>query len=380
MKKLISSLSAVLVCFSLSAVDISGTIPSNALTRSFVLHANGATISNNLPVVIALHGDGGSGASFKNGTDFDATADANGFLAVYPSATNLLGTGIWNKQIDNDYAGEPDDVLFISDLIDYLCETYHINASKVYVTGHSGGAFMAYHLAVQLNNKIAAFAPVAGSMYDAGKGVFLNDYLSGGNFVKVPICHIHGDSDPVVGYPDGDFTPIDYQEWPLTGFTPVTCGSLTYSNAAVTTIVAGAQKIPFCDNSATSKEIFLVRLIGKGHEWPNVAGFDVEQYIWNFFSAHQLNAVPSCALSGITENSLTELKISPNPTIGQLSFETLSTEIEYEIVSSNGSVLRKETISTNMVDISISELDRGVYFLRVKNQNGQYRISKIVKI
>jgi poly(3-hydroxybutyrate) depolymerase len=379
MKKLVCLCLTVLLTSTIFGIDVTGSLMSNSVSRNFVLHANGASISTDLPMVIALHGDGGSGPGFKSGTNFDAAADANNFMVVYPSATSSLGSGIWNKQIDGNYTGEPNDVLFISDLIDYMCETYQINANKVYVTGHSGGAFMAYHLAVQLNTKIAAFAPVAGSMYDAAGGTFLNNYLVGASFVKVPICHIHGDADNVVGYPDTDFVPVDYQEWPLTAFSPFTCGSLTYENTTTTTVSPGVERINFCTNGASSKEIFLVRLIGKGHSWPNVAGFNVEEYIWNFFNTHQLSLTTTCSQAGGRESDFDSFEVFPNPIVDELRFNTKQNETEFEIVNLAGQVIRKKAINTETVLIDLKEVPNGIYLIRIKNQTGEYRFARFVK-
>ena len=360
--------------------DFTGTIPSDGITRNFMLHTAGTSVQNNLPVVIILHGDGGSGQGMKNGTAFDAAADVNNFMAVYPSSTNQLGNGIWNKQIDGNYAGEPNDVLFISDLIDHLCQTYHINPNKVYVTGHSGGGFMAYHLAVALNIKIAAFAPVAGSMYDANGGTFLSNYLSGGSFVKVPICHIHGDDDGVVSYPDSDEVPVDYQEWPLTGFSPVTCGNTTYDNATITTIVTGVQRIPFCENGANSKEVVLIRLLGKGHEWPNVANFNVEQFIWDFCNAYQLNTGVSCAFSNLEEsNASIKLNLFPNPTSSLLNVELFSEEMEIQLIDLTGNVLLVNNGKTGINKIDVSQFESAIYLLKVSDNKGNVIIRRFHK-
>ena len=208
----------------------------------------------------------------------------------------------------------------------------------------------------------------------------MNNYLIGSSFVKAPICHIHGDEDNVVGYPDNDFTPVDYQEWPLTGFSPVTCGNLTYNHTQVTTLVAGIHKIPFCTNSVSSKEVFLVRLIGKGHQWPNVAGFNAEQFIWDFFSLHQLSNVANCQISGIDEKITDRLLIYPNPTNDELNFDVLENEIEFEIFDSKGNLLITKKIMDKKVNMSISHLEIGIYFLRIRNSTGAHRMTRIVKM
>lgn len=300
MKKFCMMVWALWTGVSAFAIDVNGTINSNGISRSFALHAPGTAVAEDLPVIFVLHGDGGTGAGIKGYSGFDAVADAEGFIAVYPNSTNSLGTGIWNKSVDGNYQGEPDDVLFISDLIDYLCTTYAINRKKVYVTGHSGGAFMAYHLAVRLNTKIAAIAPVAGNIYGDDNGTYLTGYFASPQFVKIPICHIHGDADNTVDYPDPNHQPDAWSEWPLTAFSYPTCGNNTYTQANVTDVVGGVKKIPFCMAGGTSKEISLIRIVGGGHGWPSVTGFNAAQYIWDFCDAYELAGAGDCGSSSST--------------------------------------------------------------------------------
>ncbi|ODS73990.1 MAG: hypothetical protein ABS46_19790 [Cytophagaceae bacterium SCN 52-12] len=139
-----------------SAIDISATLPTASGTRSYIIHAPGSSVAQNLPVLFVLHGDGGTGASIKSYSGFDALADTEQFMVVYPSAQS----GSWSRA-----KGELKDVEFISALIDYLCQAYQVNTAEIYVTGHSAGGYMAYNLGMPIPGKIAAIAPVAGNMY-----------------------------------------------------------------------------------------------------------------------------------------------------------------------------------------------------------------------
>ncbi|MDR0792351.1 MAG: T9SS type A sorting domain-containing protein, partial [Chitinophagaceae bacterium] len=119
-------------------------------------------------------------------------------------------------------------------------------------------------------------------------------YPQSANFATIPVLHIHGDKDPGsdnggADYPDPDFTP-NY-EWPLSYFSEFTCGAETYNTASESWVTQGAttftnqiQKIPFCTGDVP---ITLIRIVGGGHNWPNVPNFNTAQYIWDFFNNNQ---------------------------------------------------------------------------------------------
>jgi polyhydroxybutyrate depolymerase len=61
-----------------------------------------------------------------------------------------------------------DDVAFLDALLDDLAGAYRVDPRRVFATGMSNGAMMAYRLASELSERIAAVAPVAGTMATEG--------------------------------------------------------------------------------------------------------------------------------------------------------------------------------------------------------------------
>ena len=57
-----------------------------------------------------------------------------------------------------------DDVGFFTILIENLSQEFTIDPHRIFVTGISNGAMMSYRLAIEISEKIAAIAPVAGAM------------------------------------------------------------------------------------------------------------------------------------------------------------------------------------------------------------------------
>ncbi|GAA4435064.1 hypothetical protein GCM10023091_10900 [Ravibacter arvi] len=270
------------VSYPASAVDISATLPTSAGDRSYLIHAPGTYVSRNLPVVFVLHGDGGTGALIKSYSGFDHLADSEQFMAVYPTAQG----GSWSRA-----KGDLKDIYFIASLLDYLCQVYQVNTAKVYVTGHSAGGFMAYNLGMSLPGRIAAIAPVAGNMY-AVNGYNWNDFFSSPAFRSIPVLHIHGDADGTVAYPDPNHMPDPWGEWPLSSLAYYTCGQDTYGLSQQELTPSGSvKKLVFCNAPA---ELSLVRIVGGGHGWPDVADWEVTGAIWDFFKNRATDGTAPC--------------------------------------------------------------------------------------
>ena len=85
-------------------------------------------------------------------------------------------------------ANVSDDVKFVSALLDDLSTVCNVDAKRVYATGISNGGMMCYRLAAELSGRIAAIAPVSGTIaIDEVKPKR-----------SVPIMHFHGTADRVV--------------------------------------------------------------------------------------------------------------------------------------------------------------------------------------
>jgi polyhydroxybutyrate depolymerase len=136
--------------------------------RTAVLHQPARGPSGPLPLVIALHGLGGTGESFRGYARLDAAADRDGFVVAYPDA--IEGSWSYGRPIVRPMPvinGETvDDIGFIRLLIDDLVSRGIADPARVYVTGISRGGLMAFTLACALADRIAAAAPLITGMTD----------------------------------------------------------------------------------------------------------------------------------------------------------------------------------------------------------------------
>lgn len=115
------------------------------------------------PLVVCMHGRGGTAESFISLADMSRVAEERDFILVYPEAgvyqqrpgtlRNLL---LWN----GEYKGEKvDDVKFVLSVIDQVKARYSTDSGRVYACGQSSGGMMTSLLAQKAPRVFAAVAP-----------------------------------------------------------------------------------------------------------------------------------------------------------------------------------------------------------------------------
>ncbi|GAA2434678.1 PHB depolymerase family esterase [Actinomadura vinacea] len=114
------------------------------------------------PLVLALHGGLANMRQMRTLTGYDAIADDKGFLVAYPDG--FMTT--WNAGdcCGPAKVGKIDDVGFLSRLIDKLTGAGLADPRRVYVTGFSNGAGMAYRMACERPGKVAGIGVVEGAL------------------------------------------------------------------------------------------------------------------------------------------------------------------------------------------------------------------------
>jgi len=179
-----------------TSVDAANPIdPAVALgetRRSYRVHVPaGYQADRAIPVVLALHGYGGTNADMESYTGFSTLADQDGFIAVYPQGiSGYDGQPSWASVGRGDYG--VDDVRFVSDMLDALEGGLCVDTRRIFATGFSRGGAMVGRLACRLSDRIAAFAPVSGNFYEPDEGCHPHRPL--------PILEIHGTADSIVSY------------------------------------------------------------------------------------------------------------------------------------------------------------------------------------
>ena len=241
--------------------------------RSYVLHVPPRP-AEPAPLLLAFHGGGGNGPGFQRYAGLDPLADRDGWLVAYPNGTNRVFDErllTWNAGGCCGYAQDEhvDDVGFALALVeDVARRAPGLDRARVYATGHSNGAMMAYRLAAEASERIAAIAPVAGAM---SLDVFAPRR-------PVPVLHIHSVDDPRALYAGGvtetagreiRHRPVEAElaRWRERDACPRAVTELEKRSRPAGKAVHTATLLAW-EPCADGTEVRLWKLTGGGHGWP----------------------------------------------------------------------------------------------------------------
>jgi len=147
------------------------------------------TDAANPPVVMFLHGAGGTGAQVMKNKKLVNSLVSRGYAVLAPTAQRKFGQGagyVWNF-----YPGWEgrDENKFLDDVATDAARRFGLNRDRVLLAGFSAGAFMVNYLACDAPGTFAAYAPVAGGFWDP-----LPETCAG----PIKLLQTHGWSDKTV--------------------------------------------------------------------------------------------------------------------------------------------------------------------------------------
>jgi polyhydroxybutyrate depolymerase len=175
------------------------TIQVDVDKRPFALHIPASYHKGtSVPLVILLHGYTASGDGQEQYMKFTPESDKRGFLYAYPDGTiDPMNNRFWNATdaCCDLYGSKVDDSTYIADIIKGLERDYSVDSSRVYLVGHSNGAFMNYRMACDHADLITAIAPLNGAMWlDTSKCKPAN---------PVSVLDIRSTADETINYAGG---------------------------------------------------------------------------------------------------------------------------------------------------------------------------------
>jgi polyhydroxybutyrate depolymerase len=277
-----------LVPSAVPAGSSSGSMVSGSRARTYRLYVPpGLPAGRPTPLVVFLHGGFGDGTQAESAYGWDAAADTNGFIVVYPDGVSKA----WNG---GTCCGVPqregiDDVGFIENLVAELEAELPIDPARVFATGISNGGIMAYRLACE-TSLFAAIGPDSATELVDCQAARPTSVIAihGLDDSRVPF---NGGLGSGVGHVDGPAVPSVIAGWrAIDG-----CGEPTTTiDGPVTTATA---------DCPSGRAVELITIAGAGHQWPGArpmnplvaalldldqpsTALDATAVIWSFFAAH----------------------------------------------------------------------------------------------
>lgn len=307
------------ICFALLIIAGTATASENGLKhetfrqsdgtkRSYYLHLpDEFDAQKHYPLVMILHGGGkGDGEDAAKHLGFDAVADKEGFVALYPNGIHTQ----WNDGRGTSVRGtDPsgiDDVAYLSELIRHISEHYGTDPHNVFVTGASNGGMMTLRLGCEIAPQLAAIAPVIANIPKNIIGTCRPGK-------PLPILLMNGTNDPLMPWSGGFVTsPIGKNKkagevisteetiafWRRTD----RCTSLAKTRPLPDRSTKDRSRVEVTryGECADDAEVLLYRVIGGGHHIPGTdvrelrrflgnknMDFRASEAIWDFFASHR---------------------------------------------------------------------------------------------
>jgi polyhydroxybutyrate depolymerase len=269
--------------------------------RSYLVHVPpGYDPKKPTPVVLAFHGAFMNGMSMASFSGLSKKADQAGFIVVYPNGLGFAEAFLFfNAWATPGGPGKdpPDDVAFTGKLLDDLETVCNVDPKRIFATGMSNGGMMSNRLGAELSNRIAAIAPVSGTL--------AIDQIHPTR--PVPVIMFHGTADTIVPF-DGrkdagprspKFKGVEdtVKAWvKADGCDPqpttTTLPDVAHDGTIVKRQVYGGGK--------SGAEVVLYSIEGAGHTWPgrqppaaflgkSTADISANDLMWDFFQKHPMN-------------------------------------------------------------------------------------------
>jgi polyhydroxybutyrate depolymerase len=256
----------------------SNTIMSGGKMRTYLLRVPPSyDPTKPTSLVLAFHGLSDKVADFVKYIDIESEADRHNVIMIAPQGLGVIPG--WNA---GQCCGEPqlfkiDDVGLARDLIDSARRDLCIDDKRIFAMGFSNGGMFVHRLACELAGTIAAVGPVSGGLVSP----------TCQPAQPISLLHMHGTSDPTVGYHGGGADPF-FPDIPMVIATWANRDSCyatphqTYQNGAVTCIAY--------DGCAAQTLVSLCTIDKGVHAWPGSSNgtpdIKATPTILDFFAQH----------------------------------------------------------------------------------------------
>ncbi|MGC3953693.1 MAG: PHB depolymerase family esterase [Propionicimonas sp.] len=253
-----------------AAQNLSYEFSLDGLDRSYAVHLPPGRTDEPRPVLLALHGGGGSAAQLASSSGLDQVADQRGFLVVYGQGTSWgkAELPVWNaggccgRAVDAEQA--VDDVGYVREVLRRVTADFAVDPQRVFVTGMSNGAMLAERLACEAADLFAGAASVSGVLQMARCEPSR----------PVALLLIHGTDDAAVPYRGGTgtgFSRVEAMptEQDLAGWAARNgCAGPVATEPLPTLPDENGRTVDRLSYADCAAPVVLYRVNGGVHEWP----------------------------------------------------------------------------------------------------------------
>lgn len=253
---------------------VHGTFKHQGMTREYYLYTP-ENLKKGAPLVLCLHGYGGSGA--HGNADLMDAADRHGFAICYPDGSpDPRGYKSWNVGYPFQKGMKTDDVDLMVKLSKHLKKEHGFK--NAFLTGMSNGGEMCYLTAQRKPKAFKAIASIA--------GLTLTDMMPLKYKEPVPFMEVHGTEDRVSEW-TGD--PEDKGGWGAYMAVPAALSHIIAANGCVSeTITAlprkeGRNQVILHHFQGGKADVLVYKVIGGDHSWSD-KDMDTCDAVLEFFS------------------------------------------------------------------------------------------------
>jgi polyhydroxybutyrate depolymerase len=297
--------------------------------RRYLVYAPAVLPPRPVPLVFVFPGYSASAeaaAFYYTHTRWEALADRDGFVVVYgnglPDPPNArekpaMPKGGFLQGCLAEHAGEGIDVAYVRHIVERLGGELALDRSRIYATGLSAGGGMAFELALEAPELVAAIAPVAPLPFQPA-GPWLHSCHPQPGHDRVSITMLAATDDPFISYAPGGSREYEDARYP---------GMEQTRDAWLTALaISGAPNIdvfpdvvqddsyqPQTGRASSTierqrygpapdgRELWFYKAVGMGHWWPNPIqawsglwerfgktnqDIDFADEAWTFFQRH----------------------------------------------------------------------------------------------
>ena len=253
---------------------VHGTFKHQGMTREYYLYTP-QNLKEGAPLVLCLHGYGGSGA--HGNADLMDAADRHGFAICYPDGSpDPRGYKSWNVGYPFQKGMKTDDVDLMVKLSKHLKKEHGFK--DAFLTGMSNGGEMCYLTAQRKPKAFKAIASIAGLTLTAMMPLKYKE--------PVPFMEVHGTEDRVSEW-TGD--PEDKGGWGAYMAVPAALSHIIAANGCVSeTITAlprkeGRNQVILHHFQGGKADVLVYKVIGGDHSWSD-KDMDTCDAVLEFFS------------------------------------------------------------------------------------------------